>query len=38
MIETRPITITCAGCSISHAVKPTPTGGAAHSDGLEKAR
>jgi hypothetical protein len=26
MIETRLITITCAGCSISRAVKPTPKG------------
>ena len=26
MIEVRPITIACAGCSISRAVKPTPKG------------
>jgi hypothetical protein len=36
MIETRPITITCAGCSISRAVKPTPKGEARTPTGWKK--
>ena len=36
MIDTRPITITCAGCSISRAVKPTPEGDARTPTGWKK--
>src|ERR1035437_6461909 len=36
MIETVPITITCAGCSISRAVKPTPKGEACTPTGWKK--
>jgi rubredoxin len=36
MIDTRPITITCAGCSISRAVKPTPKGDARTPTGWKK--